>query len=95
MALPDSDRESTLEKVLNITTATPIIILTGLDDKDFALESLQKGAQDYLIKNELNEFGKTSPLGTSCGRHLSSGPHESGLVGSRRRVGIHIRRGQS
>ncbi|MFX1573842.1 MAG: winged helix-turn-helix transcriptional regulator [Promethearchaeota archaeon] len=54
LTLPDSDRESTLDKVLNITNTIPIIILTGLDDKDFALKSLQKGAQDYIIKDELN-----------------------------------------
>ncbi|MFX1307389.1 MAG: winged helix-turn-helix transcriptional regulator [Promethearchaeota archaeon] len=54
LTLPDSDRESTLERVLNFTNTIPIIILTGLDDKDFALRSLQKGAQDYIVKDELN-----------------------------------------
>ncbi|MFX0003538.1 MAG: winged helix-turn-helix transcriptional regulator [Candidatus Hermodarchaeota archaeon] len=54
LTLPDSDRESTLESVLNATKEIPIIILTGLDDKDFALKSLQKGAQDYIVKDELN-----------------------------------------
>ncbi|MFX1409428.1 MAG: winged helix-turn-helix transcriptional regulator [Promethearchaeota archaeon] len=54
LTLPDSDREFTLERVLSVTNAIPIIILTGLDDKDFALKSLQKGAQDYLVKDELN-----------------------------------------
>jgi len=54
LTLPDSDRESTLERVLSVTDRIPIIILTGLDDKEFALQSLQKGAQDYLVKGELN-----------------------------------------
>ncbi|MFX1321282.1 MAG: winged helix-turn-helix transcriptional regulator [Promethearchaeota archaeon] len=54
LTLPDSDRESTLDRVLSVTNAVPIIILTGLDDKDFALKSLQKGAQDYIVKDELN-----------------------------------------
>ncbi|MFX1328112.1 MAG: winged helix-turn-helix transcriptional regulator [Promethearchaeota archaeon] len=54
LTLPDSDRESTLERVLNFTSTIPIIILTGLDDKDFALKSLQKGAQDYIVKDDLN-----------------------------------------
>ncbi|MFX1391739.1 MAG: winged helix-turn-helix transcriptional regulator, partial [Promethearchaeota archaeon] len=54
LTLPDSDRESTLENVLNVTTEIPIIILTGLDDKDFALKSLQNGAQDYIVKDDLN-----------------------------------------
>lgn len=54
LTLPDSDRESTLERVLKVINTIPIIILTGLDDKDFALKSLQKGAQDYLVKDGLN-----------------------------------------
>jgi DNA-binding Lrp family transcriptional regulator/CheY-like chemotaxis protein len=54
LALPDSDRESTLDSLLNFTKEIPIVVLTGLDDKDSALKSLQKGAQDYIIKNDLN-----------------------------------------
>lgn len=54
LTLPDSDREFTLDRVLSVTKEIPIVILTGLDDKDFALKSLQKGAQDYLVKDNLN-----------------------------------------
>ncbi|MFW9823655.1 MAG: winged helix-turn-helix transcriptional regulator, partial [Candidatus Thorarchaeota archaeon] len=50
-----SERDYTLERILNATKNIPIVILTGLDDKEFALNSLQKGAQDYIVKNELNE----------------------------------------
>ncbi|MFW9876125.1 MAG: winged helix-turn-helix transcriptional regulator [Candidatus Thorarchaeota archaeon] len=73
LTLPDSERESTLEKVLNITAAIPIVILTGLDDKDFALESLQKGAQDYLLKNELNETNLVRAILYSIERHKIEG----------------------
>ncbi len=55
LTLPDSDKEYTLDRVISIATNIPVIILTGLDDKEFALNSLKKGAQDYLFKNELNE----------------------------------------
>lgn len=54
LTLPDSDKESTLEKVLEFTSKIPIIILTGLDDKEIALNSLKKGIQDYLVKGEIN-----------------------------------------
>ncbi|MFX0164377.1 MAG: winged helix-turn-helix transcriptional regulator [Promethearchaeota archaeon] len=73
LALPDSDRESTLEKVLNATAEIPIVILTGLDDKEFALESLKKGAQDYLIKNELNETNLSRAILYSIERHKIEG----------------------
>ncbi len=54
LTLPDSDRDSTLDSLLNVTKEIPIVILTGLDDKDSALTSLQKGAQDYIVKDDLN-----------------------------------------
>lgn len=54
LKLPDSDIESTIEKMLNFTSKIPIIVLTGTDDEDIALNSLKKGFQDYLVKGELN-----------------------------------------
>ncbi len=54
LKLPDSDMESTIEKVLNLTSELPIIVLTGFDDQEIALNSLKKGFQDYLVKGELN-----------------------------------------
>jgi Lrp/AsnC family transcriptional regulator for asnA, asnC and gidA len=69
LILPDSDRESTLERVLNFTDAIPIIILTGLDEKEFALQSLQKGAQDYIVKNELDGPSLTRAILYAIERH--------------------------
>jgi len=54
LKLPDSDIESTIEKVLNLTSEIPIVVLTGFDDEEIALSSLKKGFQDYLVKGELN-----------------------------------------
>ena len=54
LKLPDSDIESTIEKMLNFTSKIPILVLTGTDDEDIALNSLKKGFQDYLVKGELN-----------------------------------------
>lgn len=55
LKLPDSDIESTIEKVLKYISKIPIVVLTGFDDEEIALNSLQKGFQDYLVKGELNE----------------------------------------
>ena len=52
--LPDSEGKKTLESILKINENIPIIILTGLDEKEMALDSLKKGAQDYLVKGDLN-----------------------------------------
>lgn len=69
LSLPDSDKTKTLEKVLGVSTTIPIIVLTGLDDKKFALDSLQKGAQDYLIKGELNNTNLVRAILYAIERH--------------------------
>ncbi|MHA1191350.1 MAG: response regulator [Promethearchaeota archaeon] len=69
LTLPDSDKESTLTSILDYTSKYPIIILTGLNDKEIALNSLQKGIQDYLVKGELNETILTRSILYSIERH--------------------------
>ena len=32
----------------------PIIVLTGLNDENTGIQALRKGAQDYLIKGQIN-----------------------------------------
>ncbi|MEO7801062.1 MAG: response regulator [Ginsengibacter sp.] len=52
--LPDSNGLNTFEKVREIFQTEPIIILSGNDDKDLALEAIKGGAQDYLVKGDYN-----------------------------------------
>ncbi len=50
LSLPDSRG---IDTVLNIRRAAPetaVVVLTGLDDEDLALEAVKCGAQDYLVK---------------------------------------------
>lgn len=53
LGLPDSYGVETLKKILVFNTRSPIVIMTGFDDEDTAMESLRQGAQDYLVKNNL------------------------------------------
>jgi len=50
--LPDSSGLDTFHEVSNSTSSLPIIILTGDDDEQLAIQSLKLGAQDYLIKSQ-------------------------------------------
>ncbi len=52
--LSDSWGIETFQKIYDNNSNTPIIILTGSDDKQVALEAIGLGAQDYLLKGELN-----------------------------------------
>ena len=50
LTLPDSSGLETVQAGRQAAGALPIIVLTGHDDPDFALRTLDAGAQDYLIK---------------------------------------------
>jgi PAS domain S-box-containing protein len=52
LGLPDSFGLDTFAKIHSRKPQIPIIILTGLDDKNLALKAVRKGAQDYLIKGQ-------------------------------------------
>ena len=54
LRLPDSNGLATFRRVLTRAAAVPIIILTGLDDIDLALETIAEGAADYLLKSDLS-----------------------------------------
>ncbi|MGQ3411878.1 bacterio-opsin activator domain-containing protein [Natrinema sp. LN54] len=51
--LPDSEGLSTLETVHEETGETPIVVLTGVRDQQVGVEAIQRGAQDFLVKDEV------------------------------------------
>jgi PAS domain S-box-containing protein/putative nucleotidyltransferase with HDIG domain len=55
LGLPDSQGLETLFSIIPLAVNIPIIVLTGLDDKDTAKKALQANAQDYLIKGDFNK----------------------------------------
>ena len=50
LGLPDSQGLETLAQTRKIAPNTPVVVLTGLQDSELALQALQEGAQDYLVK---------------------------------------------
>lgn len=57
--LPGSGGIDTFDRVHAAFPHTPIIVLTGLDDEATALEAVQRGAQDYLVKDQIS--GRSLP----------------------------------
>ena len=56
LVLPDSAEIATLESVRAAAPDLPIIVLTSLDDVSLAAKAVEAGAQDYLIKTDVNSM---------------------------------------
>ncbi|HYT70015.1 MAG TPA: ATP-binding protein [Gemmatimonadales bacterium] len=54
LELPDSRGYETFERVHASVPRLPIIVLTGLSDQAVALKTVQGGAQDYLVKGDVD-----------------------------------------
>lgn len=56
LSLPDADGLEAFEEVMDWSNSkVPVVILTGLDHRKSAIQAVQKGAQDYILKKDINE----------------------------------------
>ncbi|AOR73174.1 histidine kinase [Burkholderia stabilis] len=53
LGLPDSQGLDTFSRLHAEKPGVPIIVLTGLDDLSAGLQAIQEGAQDYLLKKDI------------------------------------------
>jgi len=54
LGLPDSTGIDTLKRLHSWKTEVPIIVLTGQDDDELGFEAVKEGAQDFLVKGQLD-----------------------------------------
>jgi DNA-binding NtrC family response regulator len=54
LGLPDSQGFETFTKIHASVPELPIIVMTGLNDEKLALEAVREGAQDYLVKGQVD-----------------------------------------
>lgn len=52
--LPDSEGLSSLPPVIDQAPGIAIVVLTNLNDEELAIEAVRQGAQDYLVKRQVN-----------------------------------------
>jgi two-component system cell cycle sensor histidine kinase/response regulator CckA len=52
--LPDSHGLETLERAHQAAPNMPIVVLTGMDDEALAIKAMRNGAQDYLVKGQVD-----------------------------------------
>jgi diguanylate cyclase (GGDEF)-like protein/PAS domain S-box-containing protein len=57
LGLPDSEGLGALRRARAFAPRMPLVVLTGLDDENIAIGALQEGAQDYLIKGQIEAQG--------------------------------------
>ncbi len=54
LSLPDSQGLETIAQVRVQAPLIPIVVLTGIDDEELAVQAIRSGAQDYLVKGQVD-----------------------------------------
>ena len=54
LSLPDSHGLDTFVKARAQAPDMPMVVLSGFDDEALAIEAVREGAQDYLVKGQVN-----------------------------------------
>ncbi len=67
--LPDSIGLKTVSIIYEKIKNVPIIVLTGRDDEDLALESMKRGVQDYLVKGRIDGVVLERSINYAVERH--------------------------
>jgi len=57
LGLPDAQGLGAVRRAHTLAPRVPLVVLTGLDDESLAAQALQEGAQDYLIKGQIETRG--------------------------------------
>jgi len=54
LSLPDGYGLDAIRQVYAVAPHLPVVILTGLDDETVAIRAVQEGAEDYLVKGQMD-----------------------------------------
>lgn len=57
LSLPDSEGLETLERILEQDPGVPVVVLTGSEDSTLARKAMKLGAQDFLVKGQVDVPG--------------------------------------
>ncbi len=69
MQLHDSYGVGTLHRIQNQAGSIPVVLLTNLEDDVLKYEALSSGAQDYLIKSQINAKSLIVAIDHAIERH--------------------------
>ena len=74
LSLPDSEGLATFETIQRHARDVPIVIYTGTANESLALSSVERGAQDYLLKGKVTSAALVRVLQYSIARSQSLNP---------------------
>jgi CheY-like chemotaxis protein len=57
LGLPDAQGLGAVRRAHAAAPHVPLVVLTGMDDESLATQTLQEGAQDYLVKGQIETRG--------------------------------------
>ena len=57
LGLPDAQGLGAVRRAHAAAPRIPLVVLTGMDDDSLAAQALQEGAQDYLVKGQIETRG--------------------------------------
>jgi diguanylate cyclase (GGDEF)-like protein/PAS domain S-box-containing protein len=70
LGLPDSQGLDAVRRARAAAPRVPLVVLTGLDDEVLAAQALKEGAQDYLIKGQIDPRSLVRALRYAIERNL-------------------------
>src|SRR3984957_13580081 len=70
LGLPDAQGLTAVRRAHLAAPRVPLVVLTVLDDESLAIQALQEGAQDYLIKGQIETRGLLRALRHSVERKI-------------------------
>jgi serine phosphatase RsbU (regulator of sigma subunit) len=86
LSLPDSHGLETFRALRAHTADVPVVVLTGLADENMAIQAVQEGAQDYLVKGEVDAHRLAHALRYAVGRHQRQQAREKAMQEMARQV---------
>lgn len=70
LGLPDAQGLEAVRRARAAAPHAPLVVLTGFDDESLATQALQEGAQDYLLKGQIEQRGLMRALRYAIERNI-------------------------
>jgi sigma-B regulation protein RsbU (phosphoserine phosphatase) len=84
LSLPDSQGLATFRVFRAGAPGVPVVVLTGLDDETVAARAVEEGAQDYLVKGQVDTLQLVHALRFAIGRYDRARDTEAQLAIARK-----------